>query len=214
MYLTYYNECRILFSTLLSLFIFVFNPVEILCVLSEFQMLVSLVFMIRAFSEHRRRVGRPLLICELPGSCCGPKTSYTLWFCFVKQSLLIPRIVRYTEIQFCCWKPVLHSQGAHPFVLLHFWLMNNHWDESPHMVMLLSWKECTMNVMYKEAGRSSSCELDFHHHAQAMIISLRIENDVLRLCARPGVGNIRSAASFYRDRQRCMNVWSRLMYFL
>ena len=52
--------------------------------------------------------------------------------------------------------------------------------------------------MYDECnvqrGRPSSCELDFHPHAQAMIISLRIENEVWRLCARPGVGNTLSAA--------------------
>jgi len=49
--------------------------------------------------------------------------------------------------------------------------------------------ECTV-----QGGRSSSGELDFHHHAQAMIISLRIENEVWRLCARPGVGNTLFAA--------------------
>ena len=69
------------------------------------------------------------------------------------------------------------------------------------------WNECNVN-----GGRSGLREPYFHSSAQAMIISLRIENEVWRLCSRPGVGKLRPAgriwpaALFYPARQRCMDV--------
>lgn len=150
-----------------------------------------------------------LLICELPGSCCGrrPPTLSWVFFCEIIAVNSENRTIHRNTVLLL----EVHASftGCTPICIAAL-LTDNNWVERPYLIMLLSWKECTLNVMYKVAVPVLWAWLPPLRSSDDYLVTYWVRS-FASVCSTKGRQHTvrgRPAASFYRDRQRCINVWT------